>query len=730
MKSLWLILMAVLLTNAASAQMSYSFCIRDTQSKPLSNVEVTAKNKEKAIVLKSKTDAAGCAVFTLTEPGDYVFSYLDMTDAKTYHLPENATGRSKKTVTYDPDQIFEWQAANRTGMVFTTVAAAALKNPNNTSKVIIKVEGVNHTAVSGADVYLVDLSLKIKYHSQTSSSGTAILYVPSGNNYEVDINKTEALRRISLPTNGNVEYSETIQYEKTRVNETASGDTIYQKQIAQTGGTTTHLYYTLHLYDFNNQALPDEVVYISDLNSKRVYAGKTDEKGICSFLLEKGTNYLLNLKYEQGVTLIDASKTRGFTTAEEKQRYRGSKAIEKMLAGRHVNPQGFVVNHEQTPIRPAAKPSNYLKAISGGFQVDFATSGPVGTPTLAENKLFTQQGFYSPNFYCLDAGTGGFLWGVELGESGASPAVYQNGVLLINTYSCTLYAIDAKSGKLLWSKWLAGTIYSTPSADSNNVYVVYDNGYQNPKNEKQNYVLSCFDLRTGKMNWVNWIDNEVIACPVLQGSEVHIASYSGNYYVFDKSTGNIINTSGSIQAVSSPTITAQYIYLTASQNGKEQLLQIERKTLQPKKTYDASLSPHKINENLNCYARMNFSGARPVVYKNKVVLVLDSTSLIAFDAVSEKILWKQTLKTSSGQLPLILNDKVVVAATNGQVKTFDIYSGISQNTLQNNQEIQGQPVSFNGSLYLGSGEMLDVIKSPLKNSSGQWAKDAGHNTIW
>jgi outer membrane protein assembly factor BamB len=106
-----------------------------------------------------------------------------------------------------------------------------------------------------------------------------------------------------------------------------------------------------------------------------------------------------------------------------------------MLAERHMNEKGFVVNHNETPIRPAPRPVNYLKKTAQGYDVDFAPSGPVGPPTVINNKLFTQQGFYSPNFYCLDATTGQYLWGVELGESGTSPAVYHDGVLLINTYS-------------------------------------------------------------------------------------------------------------------------------------------------------------------------------------------------------------------------------------------------------------------------------------------------------
>ena len=727
------IILSVLLyccSTAIFAQVTYTLRILDTKNQPLQNVEVAAQNKEKGIMLKAKTDLNGNAVFTLTQAGTYTFSYLSMKDVKTFDMPEGVSGQSKHTVTYDPEKIFEWQPASRTGITFITMPAQQLKGQSNTAKVIIDVKKNNNTIVPDIPIDMVDCKGKIKYQEKANSAGVAVFYLPMGVDYEIDVANTEALKRFKLPNQPNVEYSQTVYYEKTNVSETTKGDTIIQKQITQTEGTTTHLYYSLSLIDYNDAPLPDEVVYLCDVNGKRVYEGRTDKNGVCKFMLQKGTNYLVNLQYEQGVRLLEATHTRGFTTASEKNRYRGSKAIEKMLAERHMNEKGFVVNHNETPVRPAPKPTNYLKKTEEGFDVDFATSGPVGTPTIAENKLFTQQGFYSPNFYCLEANTGQYLWGVELGESGTSPAVYHNGVLLINTYSCTLYALEASTGKLLWSKWLAGTIYSTPSADSNSVYVVYNNGGANPQNKEESFVVTSFDLRTGKMNWINWVDKEVIACPVVEGSEVHIASQSGSYYVFDKSSGKPKISSQTVKAISSPTLTPGNIFITASVNGKEQLVVLDRKTLQIKKKYSTQLAPRKILEQQSCYAQMNFNGAHPIVYKNKVVLLLDSTKVMAFDATSEQILWQQAIKTNPSQIPIVANDKVIIASQTGEIMSYDINTGSSQTIQQKKGVIDGQPVLHNGSMYLGSAEVLEVSKSTQKFSWNQWNKDARHNAYW
>jgi outer membrane protein assembly factor BamB len=731
MKKLLFVLFLFCFDMALFAQCAYTFNIKDTKGQPVKSVVVTAQNSEKNIVLKSKTDDSGTAAFTLTEAGLYTFSYLEMKDVESVEIPEGFKGKGGKKVTYDPEKIFvEKPNCDRTGMTFTNREALQLKGQPNTAANLINIKQNNETNIPNVPLEIVDCKDKTKYKGITNSAGIATFYLPVNRDYEIDIEGTPALFKFSMPNMANVEIKRVFYYERTKVAETSKGDTIIQRQVSQTTGTSNHLLFTITLLNFNDLPLPNEAVYLKEENGKKVYAGKTDANGSCKFLLEKGANYLVNLKYEQGIYLVQAPTSLGFANSEITRRYRGSAAIEKMMSERHINEKGFVVNHDETPVRPAKKPVNYLKKTETGFDIDFGQSGPIGTSTIAENKLFSQEGFYSPNFYCLQAGTGAYLWGIELGESGASPIVYHDGVLLINTYSCTLYAFEAATGKMLWSKWLAGTIYSTPSADSNSVYVVYNNGYSNPSNPNESFVATSFDLHTGKMNWINWIDKEVIACPVIEGKEVHIASQSGNYYVFDKVTGKQTLSSKSIKAASSPTVTPKSIYITASVNGKEQLVVLDRKTLQIQKKYSASLSPKKISENRSCYNQMNFNGAHPVVYKNKVVIILDSMKVIAFDANSEKILWQQPVKAHPNQIPVVVNEKVIVATTRGDVMSYDLNTGTPQKTRQNKGNIDGQVISSKEYMYVGSDGALSAIKTSQPVNWNQWNMDARHNIYW
>jgi outer membrane protein assembly factor BamB len=400
-----------------------------------------------------------------------------------------------------------------------------------------------------------------------------------------------------------------------------------------------------------------------------------------------------------------------------------------MLAEQKLNEKGFRTEFRETPVIKAKEPQNYLTKTADGFKIDFESDGPLGTPTLAGNRLISQESFYSPNMYCIDAVTGKYMWGWELGETGMSPIVCANNVLLVNTYSCTLYAFDLIAGNLLWSKWLAGTIYSTPSADEKSAYVVFNNGGSNPVNEDEDFVIASFDLQTGKLNWINWLDDEVIACPVLAGNEVHVASQSGNYYVFDKANGAETYHLTDIKAVSSPTVTSDKIFVSTENQNGENISVLDRKTMKKMRDYKATnLNTELINE-MDCFGQMNYNGSHPVVYKNEIVISSDSLGVYAFDANSEKFIWKQLIKTNTNLVPLIIGDKVLIASISGDIYSLDLKTGLPQKIRNSGSGIDGQPVMNNGMIYVSSGETMTAFKTSLNYDWKQWNKNAGHN-LW
>lgn len=755
-------------------QDTYTLQIVNTQNLPLKNIEVTAVNSTKNVTVKTTTNTTGIAVFTLTEPGKYTFSYLEMKDAASYEKREGMTGFGEKKITYDPKKTFVVQPkVSRANMVFTTKTAQQQKGQPNMAKLDLIVHEPNEAYVPNLDVEVVDLIDKIKYKGKTNGIGICTFYIPINRRYEVDIAGKESLMNFEIPNFPNIQMEQTAYYEKTKVKEIAKGDTIVQSDITQTHGTSTHVLFTLTLKDYEDNLLNGENVYLKAQNKKRVYAGKTNEKGICKFMVEKGSDYLVNLKHEQNICLVEAPDNNSATTVTAQRRYRGSAVVERMIAEqiaerkrmeeqerldkiaaetwekerpareaaakkseeyrlasekekeRRINTGQFVPSFESTPIRKADIPSNYLTKTTNGYDLNFPSCGPIGTPTIAGDKLITKAGYYSNQLYCLQASTGQYIWGIEFGESGPSPAVLHNGVLLINTESCTLYAVDVATGTLLWSHWLSNYLYSTPTAIGNSVFAVYSYGGKP--------VLVSFDLRSGNFNWMKTVDDECIASPVADGNEIHLASKSGTYYVFNKDTGAPFLTSQAIRAVSSPTITETKIYLTAEVGGTEKLIELDRKTLKTNKIYTTPLTTiDNMNGNSldGINGQMNYNGSHPIVYKNKVVIVTDNSSIIAFDALSEKLLWKQACQTTSNQIPIVANNTVIIGKTNGEVVSYDIFTGQPKILQKGKDSIDSQPICSNGFLYIAAAGVLHVVKSAQNIPWTQWNKDAGHNLYW
>lgn len=90
-------------------------------------------------------------------------------------------------------------------------------------------------------------------------------------------------------------------------------------------------------------------------------------------------------------------------------------------------------------------------------------------PALAygHEMLFVSGGFESRAFYALAANTGQIQWATTgLEDNGPTSAIFEDERVIFNTESCTLFALDARTGRRLWQRWLGDpTLAQTAVAD-------------------------------------------------------------------------------------------------------------------------------------------------------------------------------------------------------------------------------------------------------------------------
>jgi outer membrane protein assembly factor BamB len=231
-----------------------------------------------------------------------------------------------------------------------------------------------------------------------------------------------------------------------------------------------------------------------------------------------------------------------------------------------------------------------LSKTKDGFTIKLPAGAPIPTPSVYKGKLFVSGGFHSREYYCFNADNGQFVWGLNLDDDGPTSAAVEDDVIVFNTESCTLFALDATTGKHLWSYWLGDPLTSTPTIAKGRVFTSYPaagrggqlpNPAPNAPNQVQqlkeaakperpaggragppcSHVLACFDLKTGKILWQRWIDSDVMSAPVAIDDELYATSFAGIVYKFKQSDGTVLSATRS-RATSAPVVVGTNVYYT------------------------------------------------------------------------------------------------------------------------------------------------------------------------
>jgi outer membrane protein assembly factor BamB len=233
-----------------------------------------------------------------------------------------------------------------------------------------------------------------------------------------------------------------------------------------------------------------------------------------------------------------------------------------------------------------------IKRSKQGFTIKLPSGAPIPTLTVYDSKLYASGGFHSREFYCFEAETGRPIWAVDLDDDGPTSAAYEDGAIIFNTESCTIFALDANTGKMLWSWFLGDPLMTTPTISRGRVYTSYPaagrfGGKKLPEIEQAakpaaqadpkkgareqaatthemaapTHVLACFDLKTGKILWQRWIDSDVMSAAVAIDKDLYVTSFGGMLYRFNQMDGAILSAKQA-RATSAPVIVGKDIFFT------------------------------------------------------------------------------------------------------------------------------------------------------------------------
>ena len=313
---------------------------------------------------------------------------------------------------------------------------------------------------------------------------------------------------------------------------------------------------------------------------------------------------------------------------------------------------------------------------------------PVGaeiwsSPAVADGAVYISTIEPDSSLYSFDAVTGKRLWVFSLAQKSAlisSPAV-ANGIIYIGSLDGNLYAINAATGRQLWSAQTGNAIFSSPTVVDGTVYVASRDGFLYALDAGGCGEKTCLPLWKAPIGM-----GDYYSAPAVANGKVYIRTVDGALYVVDAQT------------------------------------QKSRELVPP---------PTK--------QRQTFFGSSPSVADGVVYLGSEDHNLYAYDAATGKQLWAGPTGAPIGSAPAIANGVVYVGSTDGLLYAFNASGCGGKATCQplwvgaTGDAIDSAPTVANGVVYLGS----DDHKVYAFNASGcqrpqcapLWSRSTG-DYVW
>jgi len=211
-------------------------------------------------------------------------------------------------------------------------------------------------------------------------------------------------------------------------------------------------------------------------------------------------------------------------------------------------------------------------ALGSVFAIDASTgaqlwSAPISTHNAASSPAVANGVVYinGDGLFAFDAKTGAQLWSSSIVNGTSSPAVV-GGVVYCS--GGVLAAFDAKTGTVLWSETPGGPVSilgDSPAVAKNIVYVGATVPGQHGSFSGMLYALNA---KTGKTMWSASVASGITSSPAVANGVVYVGSDDGTLYAFNAKTGAELVAVAGVAGQSSPTVANGMVYSETTVSGE------------------------------------------------------------------------------------------------------------------------------------------------------------------
>ncbi|MCS7166886.1 MAG: PQQ-binding-like beta-propeller repeat protein [Gemmatales bacterium] len=358
-----------------------------------------------------------------------------------------------------------------------------------------------------------------------------------------------------------------------------------------------------------------------------------------------------------------------------------------------------------------------------GYELTIAPGQPIATPLVVGDRVYVGSGFTGTTFYCLDANSGKVIWSVQLSDNGPTAAAYEDGIVYVNTESCTLFALNATTGQQIWSWYLGDPLPTMPTVAHGRVFTAY------PLDGTGTHALVCLEARTGRAFWIRRIDSEILSCPVADKEDVYVATFGGILYRFRQKDGAVLLAVRS-QPTSAPVIVGNYVLYSRVRPGT----QVETIVAHAKDDNHIVLETTQRGsrnwpQDQGANAAYVYQGSRPVYADGRIYVALGN-AVHCLGAAHGMAYW--SCEVGAAMPVALAGNAVVVAKVNGEILLLEPGSGEVRNKYDVGAPIAFPPAVDRGRIFAvtATGKLV-CIKTGQAELTGWpcWGGHAHRNSV-
>ena len=325
--------------------------------------------------------------------------------------------------------------------------------------------------------------------------------------------------------------------------------------------------------------------------------------------------------------------------------------------------------------------------------------------------------------------TGHEMWKLQLDSPVTSGIIVSEGTVFFGTETGRIYAVNAKSGNIVWDFKGDNTVYGKPglvrdmvifamgdgaiialkASDGSLVWAAGGIGGRDTSGNAVNDGLSdgtatgsgfvyvskddrkvhAFRDTDGRTAWTYTTGAQgVRSAPEYSDGLVFVGEYDGIFSIIDAKSGKRLNGGGAGGAINTPTAKNGNVYFSS---------------------WDGSINAVKINGVVPLW-HVNIHDVittQPEVSSGKIVVGTGRGAVVALDEKTGRTLWR--FNTKSGNIsakPVIADGLVFAGAESGSFYVLDLGTGRSAGTLGNVNGIVATPAYSDGVIYFGSGNTI------------------------